>query len=140
MMIASTAKISNIFSADTAKIYARQASVSASAGFVSLLSLSRLQHHPQQFLLDLFQAKLSCFAGCAVHPLLTFAVRRVRIVHSLQLTDFLRQEGNPFRDVPIVHAEIITPGAALYERNVEVVAARSSISGSLRVLFRFRTR
>ena len=54
-----------------------------SAGFVLLLSLRRLQHHPRQLLLYLSKAKLSLFVGCAVYPVVALAVRRVRLIHSL---------------------------------------------------------
>ena len=36
------------------------------------------------------------------------AIAPVRLVHLLEFTNFLRQEGDAFRDVLIVHAEMIT--------------------------------
>jgi hypothetical protein len=66
-----------------AKPFERPKPCQWSASFGLLLSLSRLGHHPQQFLLHLFQAKLSLFAGCAVHPRFTLAVSQVRLIHSL---------------------------------------------------------
>ena len=71
-----------------------------------LLSLCSLRHHPRQLLPYLFEAKLSLFMGCAVNPVVAIAL--VRLVHLLEFTNFLRQEADAFRDVLIVHAEMIT--------------------------------
>ena len=72
--------------------------------------LLRTLHHPRQLFLDLQQANFPRGVSCSFRLWLNVQFP-VTCVHFPYVPDLLHQRGNPFRDVRIVHTEIIRAGA-----------------------------